>query len=85
MTFYEEYLEIDAPERFRWTFLFGHPGRRAAGQAGGRTFEDLSGRTHVRSVGEMGSVSEIEAAVAVGMIEGGLQLWDRLADLLAEG
>ena len=26
VTFYGEYLEIDAPERFRWTFLFDVPG-----------------------------------------------------------
>ena len=33
----------------------------------------------------MGSAAEIEAAAATGMIEGGIELWDRLAELLAEG
>ena len=85
VTFYGEYLEIDAPARFRWTFLFDVPGVGPQGGPESHTFEDLGGRTRVRSVGEMGSVKEIEAAVAVGMIEGGIQLWDRLAEFLAEG
>ena len=77
VTFYGEYLEIEAPSRFRVDVLFDVPGVGPQGGPETHTFEDLGGR--VRSVGEMGSVSEIEAAVAIGMIEGGLQLWDRLA------
>ena len=84
VTFYGEYLEIEEPARFRWTFMFDVPGVGPQGGPETHTFEDLGARTHVRSVGEMGSAAEVEAAVAVGMIEGGVQLWDRLADLLAE-
>ena len=85
VTFYGEYLDIEEPARFRWTFLFDVPGVGPQGGPETHTFEDLGGRTLVRSVGEMGSAAEIEAAVAVGMIEGGIELLDRLAELLAEG
>ena len=85
VAFFGEYLEIEAPERFRWTFLFDVPGVGPQGGPETHSFEDLGGRTLVRSVGEMGSVAELEGAVAVGKIEGGIELWDRLAELLAEG
>ncbi len=85
VAFFGEYLEIEAPERFRWTFLFDVPGVGPQGGPETHSFEDLGGRTLVRSVGEMGSVAELDGAVAVGMIEGGIELWDRLAELLAEG
>ena len=49
------------------------------------TFEDVGGRTRVTSVAELGSAEALEGALASGMIEGGLELWDRLAELLAEG
>ena len=84
VTFYGEYLEIEEPARFRWTFLFDVLGVGPQGGPETHSFEDLGDRTVVRSVGEMGSAAEIEAAVAIGMIEGGLELWDRLATLLAE-
>jgi len=85
VTFFGEYLEIQAPERFRWTFLFDVPGVGPQGGPETHTFDAVGGRTLVRSVGEMGSAAEIEAAAAIGMIEGGIELWDRLAELLAEG
>ena len=85
VTFYGEYLEIDAPERFKWTFLFDVPGVGPQGGPETHTFEDLGGRTRVRSVGEIGSPEDIEAAMAVGMVQGGIELWDRLSEFLTEG
>ena len=85
VTFFGEYLEIQAPERFRWTFLFDVPGVGPQGGPETHTFEDLGGRTRVRSVGEIGSPEDIEAAIAVGMVEGGIELWDRLSEFLTEG
>jgi len=85
VAFYGEYLEIEAPERFRWTFLFDVPGVGPQGGPETHTFEDLGGRTRVRSVGEIGSAEDIEAAIAVGMVEGGIELWDRLSEFLTEG
>jgi uncharacterized protein YndB with AHSA1/START domain len=85
VVFYGEYLEIDPPRRFRWTFMFDVEGYGPMGGPETHTFEDVGGRTRVTSVGEMGSVEALEGAISGGMIEGGLELWDRLADLLAEG
>lgn len=85
VTFYGEYLEIDAPSRFAWTFLFNADG---VGEQGGRetfVFEDLGDRTKVVSRGHFGSVEAIEGAVAVGMVGGAIETWDRLAAHLAEG
>ena len=47
------------------------------------TFEDLGGRTTVRSVGHMGSVEAIDGALATGMVKGAIETWDRLATVLA--
>jgi len=85
VVFYGEYLEIDPPRRFRWTFRFDVDGVGPMGGPETHTFEDVGGRTKVTSVGEMGSVEILEGAIATGMIAGGLELWDRLAALLAEG
>ena len=84
VAFYGEYLEIEAPERFRWTFLFDVPGVGPQGGPETHTFEDLGGRTRVRPVSEIGAAEDIEAAMAVGMVEGGIELWDRLSEFLAE-
>ena len=51
VTFYGEYLAIDAPERFKWTFLFDVPGVGPQGGPETHTFEDLGGRTLLRSAG----------------------------------
>ena len=85
VAFYGEYLEIDPPARFRWTFMFDVEG---LGQQGGPEtflFEDLDGRTKITSIGHMGSAEAIEGALASGMIAGAIGTWDRLEALLAEG
>ena len=48
------------------------------------TFEDLGGKTRIRSVGHLGSPDMIDGALATGMAEGAIATWDRLAALLAE-
>lgn len=85
VTFFGEYLEIDPPASFAWTFLFDVDG---LGPQGGResfTFEDVGGRTKVTTVGHMGSEAAIEGALATGMTKGAIETWDRLAELLAGG
>jgi uncharacterized protein YndB with AHSA1/START domain len=85
VTFYGEYLEIEPPERFKWTFLFDVDG---AGEQGGPetfTFEEVDGKTKVTSIGQMGSVEVLEGALSTGMVAGALETWDRLAELLAKG
>lgn len=84
VVFYGEYLEVTPPERLRWTFMFDIEG--AGPQGGPETvlFEELAGRTKVTSIGHMGSPEAIEGALAMGMVGGAIETWDRLAALLSE-
>jgi uncharacterized protein YndB with AHSA1/START domain len=85
VTFHGEYLEIEPPERFTWTFLFDVEG---VGEQGGPetfTFEEIDGRTKLTTSSHFGSAEEIEAALASGMVGGAVETWDRLETLLAEG
>ena len=83
VAFFGEYLEITPPERFRWTFMFEVEGIGPQGGPETHTFEDLGGRTKVRSVGHFDSVETIDGALATGMVAGAIETWDRLAEELA--
>jgi uncharacterized protein YndB with AHSA1/START domain len=85
VVFYGEYLSVDPPERFEWTFMFDVEGVGPQGGPEEHRFEDLGGRTRVISVGHMGSPEAIEGALSTGMAEGAIETWDRLEALLAEG
>ena len=85
VTFYGEYLAIDPPKGFEWTFLFDVEGIGAQGGPASFTFEDVGGKTKVISVGHMGSVEALEGALASGMVKGAVETWDRLAAVLAKG
>jgi uncharacterized protein YndB with AHSA1/START domain len=85
VTFYGEYLEVQPPERFKWTFLFDVDGLGEQGGAETHTFEDVDGKTKVSSRGHFGSVEAIEGALSTGMAKGAIETWDRLEALLAEG
>ena len=85
VVFYGEYLEVDPPERIRWTFMFDVEGIGPQGGPETHTFEDVGGKTRVRSVGHMGSVEVLEGALATGMAKGAIETWDRLAAELARG
>ena len=70
VAFYGEYLEVDPPRGFKWTFMFDVEG---VGPMGGpETFilEEVEGGTKVTSTGHMGSVEELEGALATGMVAG---------------
>jgi len=82
VAFYGEFLEVDPPRGFRWTFMFDVEGVGPQGGPETHTFEDVDGKTLVRSVGHLGSAEVVEAALASGMVDGALQTWDRLAALL---
>ena len=84
VAFFGEYLEVDAPAGFRWTFLFDVDGMGPQGGPESHRFEEIDGRTKVVSFGHMGSAEVIEGAIATGMIGGAIETWDRLAALLAE-
>lgn len=83
VAFYGEYLEIEPPARFRWTFLFDVEGVGTQGGEETHLFEDLGGRTKVTSIGHMGSAEALDGALASGMVKGAIETWDRLAALLA--
>ena len=85
VAFYGEYLEVDPPRGFKWTFMFDVEGVGPMGGPETFTFEEIDGKTKVTSVGHIGSVDELEGALSTGMVAGALETWDRLADLLAEG
>jgi uncharacterized protein YndB with AHSA1/START domain len=84
VTFYGEYLEVDPPNGFKWTFMFDVDGVGPMGGPETFTLEEIDGKTKVTSVGHMGSVEALEGALASGMVAGALETWDRLAALLAE-
>lgn len=85
VAFYGEYLEVDPPKGFKWTFMFDVEGVGPMGGPETHIFEDLGGRTKVISTGHMGSVEVLEGALSTGMVPGAIETWDRLATLLAEG
>ena len=85
VAFYGEYLEVDPPKGYRWTFMFDVEG--VGPQGGPETFilEDVGGKTKVTSIGHMGSTEAIEGALATGMVGGAIETWDRLEALLTKG
>src|SRR5262245_44024745 len=81
IAFFGEFREIQAPERFSWTFAFdGMPGE---GGLETYTFTEDGGRTILTATGHFDSVESRDAALASGMEEGAAEQWDRLAELLA--
>jgi uncharacterized protein YndB with AHSA1/START domain len=85
VAFYGEYLEVDPPKGFKWTFMFDVEGVGPMGGPETFIFEDVGGKTKITSTGHMGSVEVLEGALSTGMVPGALETWDRLAALLAEG
>jgi len=85
VAFYGEYLEIDPPNGFKWTFMFDVEGVGPMGGPETFRFEDDGGRTKVISIGHLGTVEVLEGALASGMTGGAIETWDRLASYLAGG
>jgi uncharacterized protein YndB with AHSA1/START domain len=84
VSFFGEYLDVDPPKSFKWTFLFDVEGMGTQGGPETFVFEDLGGRTKVISRGHFDSVEAIEGALATGMVGGAIETWDRLAAELAK-
>ncbi|HET7471604.1 MAG TPA: SRPBCC domain-containing protein [Candidatus Limnocylindrales bacterium] len=84
VAFYGEYLAVDPPAGFSWTFLFDVQGMGPQGGPEDHTFTEVDGGTLVRSVGHMGTPEVVEMSLATGMVEGALETWDRLEALLRE-
>ena len=85
VAFYGEYLELDPPQGFRWTFMFDVDGIGPQGGPETHRFEEVDGKTKVTSIGHMGSEEVIDGALATGMSKGAIETWDRLEKFLAEG
>jgi uncharacterized protein YndB with AHSA1/START domain len=85
VAFFGEFVEVVPPEHFTWTFMFDVDGAGPQGGPETFSFEDLGDRTTVTSRGHFGSVEALEGALAVGMVGGALETWDRLAEELARG
>ena len=83
--FFGDYLEVEPPARIVRTFAvdipeFGDAGRETM------TLEDLGdGRTKITERGHFGSFADSEFQISVGMVEGALGMYDRLADEIALG
>jgi uncharacterized protein YndB with AHSA1/START domain len=83
VTFYGEYLEVNPPAGYKWTFMFDVEGMGPQGGPETFTLEDVDGKTKVTSIGHMGSEEVIDGALATGMVGGAIETWDRLAAHLA--
>jgi uncharacterized protein YndB with AHSA1/START domain len=84
VVFYGEYLEVDPPKGFKWTFMFDVEGVGPQGGPETFTLEEVDGKTKVTSIGHFDSVESIDGALATGMVGGAIETWDRLEALLAE-
>lgn len=76
------FREIEEPERIVWTFEWeGLPGHVSVESL---TFEDLGGRTRLRSESLFHTREERDGMAASGMEDGANQSHDRLDELLAD-
>ena len=83
--FMGEYLEVDPPKSFTWTFIVDIDGMREHAGRESFEFEEIDGKTKLTSRSHFPSIEELEGTLATGMIKGGVETWDRFAAMLAEG
>jgi uncharacterized protein YndB with AHSA1/START domain len=80
ITFFGEYLEIEAPERITWTFGFNdNPGGPET-----YTFEERDGQTTITSRAIFPSKELRDEVIASGMEEGASEVYERLDEYLEE-
>jgi uncharacterized protein YndB with AHSA1/START domain len=80
-----EYLEVVPPERIVQTEIFDVPGFDDKAAINTLTLEDLGERTKLVARSRFPSVADLEGALAMGMIGGALDTYDRLAEEIAKG
>lgn len=81
-----EYLEVDPPARMVQTQIYDVPGLEDHVAVNTMTLEDLGGgRTRMVSRSSFPSVEDLQGALAMGMIGGALDTYDRLAEEIAKG
>jgi uncharacterized protein YndB with AHSA1/START domain len=82
--FLGDYLEVEPPSLIRRTFAVDIPGFVPGNET--MTLEDLGdGRTKITERGHFTSLEDIEVQISVGMVEGALGMYDRLAEEIARG
>ena len=82
-----EFLEVVPPEKLVWTFTYDvEPINQGDPAVETFRFEDVGGnRTKLNVRSHFPSVEALEGALGSGMIEGGIETYDRLAEELAGG
>ncbi len=80
-----EYLEVDPPRKLVQTQIFDVPGFDDRPGVNTMTLEDLGGRTKLVARSRFPSVEDLQGALAMGMIGGALDTYDRLAVEIAKG
>jgi uncharacterized protein YndB with AHSA1/START domain len=82
-----EFLEVVPPEKLVWTFMYDvEPFNQEEAWVETFLFEDLGdGRTKLNVRSHFPSVEALQGALSTGMIEGGIETYDRLAEELARG
>ncbi len=82
-----EFLEVVPPEKLVWTFIVDvEPLNQWEPAVETFLFQDIGGgRTKLTVRSHFPSVEVLEGALASGMIEGGIETYDRLAEELARG
>lgn len=83
------YHEVVAPERIVYTDYFSDAdGNVVAGLPPAKitlTFTEVNGQTRVVTSGEYTTAAELEQVLAMGMVEGFSETWDRLEEYLVAG
>ena len=80
-----EYLEVEPPVRSRPDVHLRRARLRRPAAVETMVLEDLGGRTKVTARTRFPSAEDLEGALAMGMIGGALDSYDRLADEIAKG
>ena len=80
-----EYLEVVPLEKIVRTEIFDAPGFDDRAAIDTITFEDLGGRTKVVARSRFPSIEDLEGALAMGMIGGALDTYDRIAEEITKG
>jgi uncharacterized protein YndB with AHSA1/START domain len=84
VVFFGEYLSVDPPSEYRWTFMFEVDGAQPQGGPETYRFVEAGGRTTVTAISHMEAPEVIDGALATGMVAGAIETWDRLEALLTE-
>ena len=81
------YREILAPERLVYFDVFsdaeGTTNEAMPGMLITLEFADLGGKTKITSTAELGSAEQLDAIIAMGVVQGLSETWDRLQELVS--